>query len=99
MLIQNSLALAGMAGLAQAMPGGRLFGRDYSDYECPAGYGHTIIQHQIHEVTYPVVVDQYCETNTILIINGGVTINVNNAPTQLSTTVTVTTTSTVTSTV
>jgi len=44
-----------------------------------------------------VVVNQYCETNTVLSISG-VTITVKNAPTQLSTTITATTTDYVTST-
>lgn len=50
-------------------------------------------------VEYPVLIQQYFEENTILIVNGGVTININNAPTSLSTTVTATSTSTTTSTV
>ncbi|KAL3428035.1 hypothetical protein PVAG01_01544 [Phlyctema vagabunda] len=50
-------------------------------------------------VTYPVFINTYISANTIININGGVVININNAPTSLSTTVTATATSTVTSTV
>ncbi|RDW88556.1 hypothetical protein BP6252_00588 [Coleophoma cylindrospora] len=39
-------------------------------------------------VTYPVLINTYIKANTIININGGVTININNAPTNLSTIVT-----------
>ncbi|KAL3422478.1 hypothetical protein PVAG01_06634 [Phlyctema vagabunda] len=39
---------------------------------------------------YPVVINQYFDANTIININGGVQININNAPTFLSTVVTAT---------
>ncbi|KAL3423058.1 hypothetical protein PVAG01_04805 [Phlyctema vagabunda] len=50
-------------------------------------------------VSYPVFINTYVSANTIININGGVTININNAPTQLSTTISATSTSTITSTV
>ncbi|KAL3424724.1 hypothetical protein PVAG01_04005 [Phlyctema vagabunda] len=50
-------------------------------------------------VTYPVFINTYVSANTIININGGVVININNAPTSLSTTVTASSTTTITSTV
>ncbi|KAL3420361.1 hypothetical protein PVAG01_08860 [Phlyctema vagabunda] len=47
-------------------------------------------------VAYPVYISTYITADTIININGGVTININNAPTFLSTVVTATTTSVVT---
>jgi len=43
-------------------------------------------------ISYPVVIQTYIAANTIININGGVTININNAPTSLDTTVTATAT-------
>ncbi|KAL3419135.1 hypothetical protein PVAG01_09357 [Phlyctema vagabunda] len=43
-------------------------------------------------VSYPVFINTYISANTIININGGVTININNAPTFLSTVVTATAT-------
>lgn len=51
---------------------------------CAAGsITQVVIATQV--VTYPVVINQYFGDNTIININGGVTINVN-GPTTLSTT-------------
>ncbi|KAI9811893.1 MAG: hypothetical protein M1827_005244 [Pycnora praestabilis] len=64
---------------------------------CPAGSG--IVQVYITEntVTFPIVINQYFEDNTVINI-GGITININNAPTSLSTSTQGTSTVTVTST-
>jgi len=59
----------------------------YADI-CPAGVSEVTVTH--HLVHYPVLINTQINANTVIIINGGVTINVNNAPTHLSTTVTVT---------
>ena len=53
-----------------------------------------VIQLSLVYVQYPVVINSYINYNTIIIIDKGVTINVNNAPTYLTTTVSVTSTST-----
>lgn len=46
-----------------------------------------IVYANITEVIHTVVINQYFGSNTILNIDGGVTININNAPTTLITTV------------
>jgi hypothetical protein len=97
MLFKKSLTVAGLAGLAQATPRS-LRARDHGHDECPAGHPSTVYQHHVSVVTYPVVINQFFDHNTIININGGVTININNAPTSVSSTVTVTTTTTSTST-
>jgi len=65
----------------------------YSDI-CPAGVTEVTVTHKVN--CYPVAISTQCDHNTIIIINGGITINVNNAPTLLVTTVTATVTEPVT---
>lgn len=43
-------------------------------------------------LTYPVIINTFIPANTIININGGVTININNAPTSIATTVLATST-------
>lgn len=63
----------------------------------PEFTGELILYHvEIYE--YPVVINTYIESNTVLIIEENVTIDVTNAPISFISTVSVTTTSTVTST-
>jgi len=75
------------------------------DLVCPKGYASThfdlntiavVIVTQV--VVYPVLINTYIEQNTIININGGINIIVNNAPTSISTTVTATVIETATST-
>merc|ERR1712093_510438 len=65
---------------------------------CPAGTApvEVVITTQIYQ--FQVNINTFIESNTIININGGITININNAPTQLITIVTGTTTVTSTST-
>ena len=94
------LTLSSMLWPAQATPLNALDRRqDYDEYDPSCGVtGGTVIYISTNVVSYPLVINQYFESNTIFVINGGVTINISNAPTALNTTVTVTTTSTTTST-
>ena len=99
MLLKQSVLFASTIGIARAVPAASLVSRDpYDDSFCPVGYPSVIIEHQIQEVAYPVIINQFFEQNTDIVINGGLTININNAPTSVSSTVIVTTTATVTST-
>jgi hypothetical protein len=52
---------------------------------CPAGVKEVTVTHKV--VSYPVVIDTQINANTVIIINGGITININNAPVYISTTV------------
>lgn len=97
MFMKASLSLAGLAGLAHAGVGRALVARDSNPYgptaQCPNGY--EVVEHQISELSYPVIINQFFDHNTIIDINGnGNVINITNAPVQVSTTVTVTTTTT-----
>lgn len=65
----------------------------YADI-CPAGVSEVTVTHRV--VHYPVVINTQINADTVIIINGGITINVNNAPTSLVTTVTRTVTEPVT---
>lgn len=65
----------------------------YSDI-CPSGVTEVTVTHQV--VHYPILINTQINANTVIIINGGITINVNNAPTLLITTVTATVTTPVT---
>jgi hypothetical protein len=64
-------------------------------YICPEGQSE--VQLQTYAVEYLVLINQFFESNTIINV-GGITININNAPTQLSTIITATSTATVTNT-
>ncbi|RDW64139.1 hypothetical protein BP5796_10641 [Coleophoma crateriformis] len=55
----------------------------------------TVVFIKTYEISYPVFINTYISANTIININGGVTININNAPTYISTVVTGITNSTV----
>lgn len=58
-----------------------------------------IVHISTYEVSYPVFINTYIPADTIINIDGGVTVNINNAPTYISTVVTATVNSTVYSTV
>ncbi|RDW94879.1 hypothetical protein BP5796_00642 [Coleophoma crateriformis] len=75
-----SLLLSSVSSLAVSP----IVERDY----CPPDSPIVQIFVCITLVTYPVLINTYIEANTIININGGVTININNAPTNLSTIVT-----------
>jgi hypothetical protein len=95
--------VAGLVGITSASP----LNLEPRQDECVAGSSDAglpsgpivqlIIQTQV--VSYPVYIDTYIASNTIININGGVTININNAPTSLVTTVIAISTTTITSTV
>jgi hypothetical protein len=99
MLFKSAAAVAGLVGLAQgkalAIPDyypsdvGAYVNADVDVHVCVQVYVST------HVVAYPVAINQFFGDPTIIIINGGVTINVD-SPTTISTIVTAT--STVTST-
>jgi hypothetical protein len=74
--------LAGIVGLANAA-------HYASSVHKPDKPYHQV---QVHTIKYPVIVNVMVHSNTIIHINGGVTINVNNAPTHLVTTIHVTST-------
>ncbi|RDW89263.1 hypothetical protein BP6252_01295 [Coleophoma cylindrospora] len=85
-----------------AIPAARGLDIARRDHYCVNGSGFVEIESPL--VSYkPVFINSYIAANTIININGGVTININNAPTFLSTVVTATvlatTTATLTSTV
>lgn len=63
------------------------------------GSGPTVVHVSTNVVSYPVYLNSYISSNTIININGGVTININNAPTYLNTVVNATRTETLYSTV
>jgi hypothetical protein len=63
---------------------------------CPAGVHEVTVTHRV--VHYPVVINTQINADTVIIINGGITINVSTAPTLNSTTVTATSTETITET-
>ncbi|RDW73949.1 hypothetical protein BP5796_07391 [Coleophoma crateriformis] len=65
----------------------------------PASGGIVQVYISTTVVTYPVHVSTYVAANKVININGGVTINVNNAPTMIDTTVTATGTETISSTI
>lgn len=98
----QSLVL-GLSALTVAVQGYSVPAPDYSHYEpveaCPVGHVPYTVNVIPHLVYYPIYVHTYVPSNTIIIINGGVEINVTNAPTSISTVVTATTTSFVTETV
>jgi len=75
------------------------------DIVCPKGYAPAhfdlntvavVIATQV--VVYPVLINTYIEQNTVININGGINIIINNAPTSISTAVTATVAETATST-
>lgn len=91
------LALSSMLWSAEASPSNALELRQAQ--QCAAyGNGGTVVYISTNVVSYPVVINQFFQSNTNIIIAGGVTININNAPTSLITTVIITTTTTTTST-
>jgi hypothetical protein len=63
---------------------------------CPYGTFQVIISTVVTH--YPVVIDKFFDQNTVININGGVVININNAPTNIITTVQAMETETVTAT-
>lgn len=85
----SALALAGLSSASA-------IARRQTEDTCNGG-SPSVVFITTCEVEYPVVINTFIEDNTIITINGGVTININNAPTSLITTVTGT--DTVTSTV
>lgn len=54
---------------------------------CPPGSATTSADALVYNYEYPVFINTYIAANTIININGGVTININNAPTYISTVV------------
>lgn len=83
MLLQRYLApFVSFAGLASAVPY-TLAARD----DCPAEQSVTKIYSQTVVFVYPVVIDQYCPSTTVLTLDAGVTFEVTNAPTHITTTV------------
>ena len=58
---------------------------------------HVVVEPRVK--VYPVKVNQYFESNTVININEGASISINNAPVYIDTIITATTTSFVTSTV
>lgn len=57
-------------------------------YDCPSGYATVTVITNV--LVNTVLINTYCTSNTVLIIEGGITIQVTNAPVQLVTTVTAT---------
>jgi hypothetical protein len=91
-LKQTLASLAGLFSLSNAIPAALT-----PFEECLAAeIAQVYIETQV--INYPIYINTFIESNTIININGGITINVNNAPTQLVTTVTANTTATVTTT-
>lgn len=81
MLFKNSIAaLTGLVAAVHATP------VDLAERQasCPGEITQVVISTQV--VAYPVVINQYFGDNTVINIEGGVTININNAPTSLVTT-------------
>ena len=66
--------------------------------ECPSGAAVVQVRIVTLVVHSPVLIQTYIEANTTININGGFQININNAPTTVSTVVVGTTTTTVTET-
>jgi hypothetical protein len=98
MLLSKTSALlaCGLLGRVSASPLAQLFDRQTD--VCPADQiVQVIVEYQ--EVQYPVFINTFIESNTIINVNGGITLNINNAPTTVNTIITATSTVTVTSTV
>lgn len=66
---------------------------------CPAGVPEVTVNVGTTVIYAPVNINTYYTANTVININGGVTINITNAPTFLSTAVTATITAVSTTTV
>lgn len=90
-IILPALCVAGLASSYQIIP--------RQEVCLPESGGIVQIHVSTNVVSYPVYINTYITTNTTININGGVTININNAPTQIDTTLTATATETFTSTV
>lgn len=70
--------------------------RPVNDAICPVGDIPWTVVAQDVVILSPVYINTFVEENTVLIINGGLTINIDNAPTSLDfTTFSTTTTTTV----
>jgi hypothetical protein len=96
MFFKSLAAAAGLVTLSQAVSLSENRPA-YSD-ECPKDSGYTSVVVKTKVVQYPGVINQFFEENTSIVINGGVTINVNNAPTSIVTSFTATSTETTTET-
>lgn len=55
---------------------------------CPAGVATYDVQPVVVEVKKPILISQYIPSNTVLDLGGGHTLNVDNAPTTISTVIT-----------
>jgi hypothetical protein len=94
---------AAVSALPAYSPASPLQQRQAAELVCPAGTApegtpvYTVTYYK-QIVVYPVLINTYYQTNTVITITGGITISIINAPTSVSTVVTATVTQTITNT-